>query len=467
MVRKKKVDPFVELGTTGLRETGGRVLDEFLSNLKGRRAAQTYEEMSKNSSTVGALLFITESLARQCSWTIEPSGDSPEQQEWAEFVRSALFEDMEMTWPELLTEILTMFVFGWSYHEIVYKQRKGLNSKDKRFKSRFNDGKIGWRKIEGRAQQSLERWEITDDGTILGMWQNDFYNKSLNNFIPAEKALLFRTKRIRNNPEGVSILRTALTDYFYLKRIQEIEAIGIERELAGLPLATMPVEYFKAGPDTDQARVKKHMEDMLATIRSDERAYILFPPEQDREGKPTGWSFKLVSSGGSRAVDTNNAKNYYKQGIFQSALAQFLQLGMSGGGSHAQVREHISTFGTALGAQLDAIQEIFNRQAIPRLMELNGVDQENWPKLKHGKVEAPSMSELSSYISKLVSTNVIIPDEKLEDHMRDLADLPMRDRETTRETGEIEASNGSSLEDREAQRVEESVVDEDLNREDS
>ena len=51
--------------------------------------------------------------------------------------------------------------------------------------------------------------------------------------IPMEKCLLFRTQTHKNNPEGRSILRNAYRSWYFKKRIEEIEGVGIERDLAG------------------------------------------------------------------------------------------------------------------------------------------------------------------------------------------------------------------------------------------
>ena len=58
--------------------------------------------------------------------------------------------------------------------------------------------------------------------------------------IPLEKALHFRTTSVKNNPEGRSILRTAYRSWYFKTRIQEIEGIGIERNLAGFPVLYAP-----------------------------------------------------------------------------------------------------------------------------------------------------------------------------------------------------------------------------------
>ena len=48
---------FDELGVTGLRQYGGFVVEEWLRQLSGPRAAWAWREMADNDSTVGAIMF--------------------------------------------------------------------------------------------------------------------------------------------------------------------------------------------------------------------------------------------------------------------------------------------------------------------------------------------------------------------------------------------------------------------------
>ncbi|MGI6498023.1 MAG: hypothetical protein ACOX0U_04265 [Oscillospiraceae bacterium] len=52
--------------------------------------------------------------------------------------------------------------------------------------------------------------------------------------------MIFRTKSRKGSPEGRSILRNAYRSWYFKRRIQEIEGIGIERDLAGFPTLTAP-----------------------------------------------------------------------------------------------------------------------------------------------------------------------------------------------------------------------------------
>ena len=94
--------------------------------------------MSENDDVVGAILFAIEMLVRQCNWNVEPGGDTAKDKEAAEFVESCM-EDMQDTWIDTISEILSFLTYGWSFHEIVYKRRMG-HTKDPRTRSKFNDG---------------------------------------------------------------------------------------------------------------------------------------------------------------------------------------------------------------------------------------------------------------------------------------------------------------------------------------
>ena len=103
-----------EYGRTGLRRWGGQVREEFLQELQGDRGRKVIREMVSNDPIVGAILYATEQFARQVSWRVEPPpGADAEEEKITEFVRGALFDDMSTTWPDMLSERLTMLPWGF------------------------------------------------------------------------------------------------------------------------------------------------------------------------------------------------------------------------------------------------------------------------------------------------------------------------------------------------------------------
>ena len=158
-----------EYGRIGQRRFAGVFSEEFLRELQGKHGIEVYREMSENDDVCGAVIFVIETLIRQCTWTVAPGGDSAKDKESAEFVESCM-ADMQDTWTDTISEILSFLPFGWSYHEIVYKRRTG-NSRDPRLNSKYTDGLIGWQKIPIRAQETLFRWEYDDLDNLKGMTQ--------------------------------------------------------------------------------------------------------------------------------------------------------------------------------------------------------------------------------------------------------------------------------------------------------
>ena len=428
----KKTSPYIAIGSTGLKQSGGYIDEEWHPKLRGTYGPKVYREMSDNSSALGAIRHIIKALVRQVEMRVEAASHEKQAQEWAEFVESCL-DDMSHSFEDFLSEVLSFLEYGWAYFEIVYKLRKG-QTKDPRTRSKFDDGKIGWRKFGLRAQDTLDRWEFDkDDGGLRGMHQFTYQGKQA--FIPIERALLFRTETFKNNPQGRSIYRNAVVDYYYLKRISEIEAIGIERDMTGLITMEVPIRVLKQETSEDQALFNS-ITSMLSQLKRDEREYALVPPEADKDGKPTGFKLKLLSTGGKRQIDTNAVKLYYKVGMLQSVLAQFVQLGMGNVGSFALASNQTDLFAVALGAYLDVITSTFSQFGINRLMELNKVPVEYWPTLVHGDIESPPLAEIGAYVQALAGAGQLPEDDAIKRKLLEIGRLP----QPQKEEGKVEKS---------------------------
>jgi len=411
-----------EIGRIGQRRYGGIIYEEFLHELRGRRGIEAYREMSENDDIVGAILFAIEMLVKQCDWTVEPAGGAAKDKEAAEFVESCM-NDMQDTWIDTISEILSFLTYGWSYHEIVYKRRMG-HTRNPRTKSKYNDGLIGWRKLPIRAQETLYQWEYDNEDNLLGMTQQPPPDYGMFT-IPVEKALLFRTKSRKNNPEGRRILRNAYRSWYFKRRIQEIEGIGIERDLAGLPVLYAPETSDIWNPNIpDNPEKLSRLEDIVRNIRRDEMEGIVLP---------NNYKLELLTSGGARQFDTNAVINRYDTRIAMTVLADFIFLGHDKTGSWALSSDKTQLFAVAIGAFLDIICETFNSQGIPALIDINrqhfaGITE--YPKMTHGDIEDADITKVSAFIKDMVGIGVLVPDDGLEDYIRQAGHLPGRTYDT-------------------------------------
>lgn len=411
-----------EIGRVGQRRYGGIFYEEFLSELRGRKGAEVFTEMSNNDETIGAILFTIEMLVRQASWNVEPGGSTAKDREAAEFVKSCM-DDMQQTWIDTISEILSFLTYGWSFHEIVYKRRMG-RTKDNRTSSKYDDGLIGWMKLPIRSQETLYQWEYDDQDNLIGMTQIPPPDFGLIT-IPMNKAMLFRTRSRKDNPEGRSILRTAYRSWYFKRRIQEIEGIGIERDLAGLPVITTPegMDIWDKD-DEDMNAIRAGLEAMVKNIRRDSTEGLVLP---------FGYTFELTSTGGSRQFDTNSIIARYDTKISQTVLADFIQLGHESVGSFALSSDKTNLFSMAICAFLDIICQTFNSQGIPALIDINGdhfAGVTDYPRLTHGDIEDVDLATVATFIKDMTSIGVIIPDESLEDYVRQLGKLPKRTTDT-------------------------------------
>lgn len=422
------LDPSAVRGTTGLVQYGGKIQEEWLRKLRGVQGIRAYQEMRDNSPVIGAVITWLESQLRAIEWRVVPAGEDELSKEAAEFLSSCM-DDMENTWEEFVVEVLSMLWAGFSLFEETYKVRRGVQRRDggridQRKSSRHRDGLVGWASISIRGQETIDAWDISDDGEILGAWQlHPLTGKRI--YLPAERTLLFRTKATRNNPEGRSIFRNAYIPYMFAKNLQEVEAITCERDGTGLPDMQVPPQIMSSNATAEQAAIRDTLEEYLSELRNGERAFLLRPAEVDQNGQATGYKFSLLASPGSKSIDIGEVIRRHEKNALMSVLADHVVIGLDGVGSLALHDSKTSVAALPMRGYAQSIGATLNRHAIPRLFELNPCfPEECWPHLEPGDFETPDLGPLGSFLSAMVQSAIIQPDKKLERHVRAVAQLP-------------------------------------------
>ncbi len=424
---------FGEIGVSGLKVFSGYLNEEYQQELRGTQGIKIYRQMSETDPVVNAVLTAIILILRAVDWRVEPSNDSPEAEKEAEFARS-LLDDMSHSWEDTVSEIMSMLTFGWSYHEIVLKRRIGPDSSDASTRSKFTDGRIGIRKLPIRSQDSLMRWQMQQDGGIDGLWQMPPQGGPLL-FVPILRGLLFRTTSKKNNPEGVSILRAAYRPWYFKKTIEENEAIGIERELAGLPVVSIPAKYLAATASDADKLVRTQYEKIARDVKFNQQGGLVIPSDHypTAAGDPSPVPMvdvKLLSTGGRRAIDTDPIIARYNRNIAMSALADFITLGDQKG-SYALSKNKSELFLRACETYLNQIAAVLNRFLLPRIWAYNGLSYDLMPEMKPGRVAPVDLAELGTYIQQLAAAGApLFPNQELSEHLADVAGLPEPPEET-------------------------------------
>jgi hypothetical protein len=404
----------VELGVSGRSTYTGEIrADEFLQELKGKKAIRKYQEMRDNSAIIGAVMYAVEQTLRDVKIKVKPANDSALAKQEALWLDTVL-HDMEHSLDDHVSEALSALTYGFAWFEVVYKRRIGDVNNPKK-QSKYNDGRIGVRKLAIRAPWTVERFEVdVDTGNITGMRQEVSWGKP-SVTIPVEKSLYYRTTTLNNDPSGRSVLRNAYTSYTYLNKIQAYEAIAIERELHGVPVGRMPAEYLSGDATDDQKNLRAQFERILRDLKNNEQGFVLLPSDLyvDADGKPTSqrlMDIELITANGSRSIDIDPVVKRYQHDIARSIMAEFMMLG-SGSGSYALSKSKTDLFLRSLESYLNTIVDVLNKQLVERLWSINGLPFETMPRLEAGDVAPHDLREIAAFLRNLNGAGIVVADQ--------------------------------------------------------
>ena len=396
-----------ELGRTGLSRFSGLVYEEHIKELKGAKGARIFKRMSMDDAVIASVVYAIKMLIRQVDWYVNPGGEKLEDRKKADFLKYNM-DNMSMSWNDVISEVMSMLIYGWSFHEIVYK--------------RDTNGRICWRKLPIRAQESLRQWDFDKYGGIEAFQQYTLEGEIIK--IPMEKGLLFRTEITKNNPEGRSLVRGAYRAWYNKSNLEDIEGIGFERGLAGYPVMYAPPQILSPNARPEEKALFEQLKKIVTGIKVDEMAGLVLPAEEIGNMK-TGFKFELKAPNtGKGGMNINEAINRYRQEIAMTMLGDFLLLGHGAVGSYSLSSDKTNLFAMSIKALLDIICTVFNKYAVPRLFAVNSFKEGNLPKIKYTDIESPDLKNVGFFIQSLAAGGLITYDKGLENHVREMANLP-------------------------------------------
>lgn len=413
-----------EAGYLGLNVWNGITQDEIKKELNFPYNIKTYKQMSYHS-TINSALTLFDSLIGKVQWTFKPPKDATEEEKRQAKIINEMMHDMQdQTWQEFISEALSSNVFGFSVHEKVYRRRTKSNG------SKYNDNVIGWKRLPIRNQETIEKFIFSEDGNdIIGVKQNlsaisDQYNRYTNRtlkevVLPKSKIMLFRAGKHKGDPFGKSMLRDAYQAWRFLSVIEEIEANGVAKDLAGLPVLKLPPQYLAADASPDQKAIRAYYENVMRNLQMNQQSALILPQAYDPDTRQPLFQLELLSLNGSKAMDTTKIKEYYKNMILTSLFADILIMGQSGGGSFAlgQIKNSLSS--NAATAMLDKISSVINNDLIVQTYELNGWDTSRIGYMDYDNLETEDLESFSKAIQRFASTSVIEVDRPVLNRIRE------------------------------------------------
>jgi hypothetical protein len=390
-----------EIGTSAPSPFTSFIRREYNPKLLGLQGLQKYDEMRKSDGTVRGALRLIKTPVFAARWFVDPKRESDGSvkkvnQTAADFVTECLTEYMSISWPQVLTEAMLMCEFGYYMFEKVWENR-------------VVDGQARTvlKKLAPRHPMDVEEWIYDANGGPAGAW---FYSPTGliqdRYFIPIEKLLVFTFDREAGNIEGISLLRSAYRHWYYKDTFYKIDAIQKERHGIGVPVIHLPPGYSDAD--------KVAAQDLGRNLRTNDRAHAVLPPN---------WGLEFVDLRGN-PVDSLKSVDHHNHEIEKSILAVFLEGGAKD--------EDQTMFLKATRFIADVVCDTFNFYLIRDLIRLNFM-RADAPQLKARRIgESADWRTLSFAMRNFVGSNMLTPDDPMEDFIRDELDLPHRDPETAR-----------------------------------
>jgi hypothetical protein len=405
-----------EIGALGLQVFSGIPQTELKRELQFPHSITTFKQMQYHDA-INSALTLYDNIIAKAQWKFNPPKDATKSELKQVRVINESLHDMEHSFGEFISDVLTMNAYGFSVHEKVYRKRLKANG------SKYDDGLIAWRKLPIRSQESISKFLFSEDGSsIEGVQQsisglNDPYgrysSKSGYINIPASKMLLFRQGKHRGDPCGKSLLRNAYLAWRFITILEELEAVGVNKELHGVPLLKIPAQYLSADASTEQKAIRSYYENAIRNMQAGAQAGIVLPQVFDPDTKQPLFDLTLLSTDGKRSFDIDKIKTYYKNAIYTALAADILILGQGSTGSFALAQFKNSVTATAARHMANLIKDTLERDLIRQTYELNGWNVERMGTLDFDGMDDIDLEGLSKAIQRFSSVDALEKDRDM------------------------------------------------------
>lgn len=362
-------------------------------DLKFPYSVKTYEQMGRDTVLASALNAVM-TIALRVPRYIQPYNETETHKKRAEFLEQCLgvtndSNDMTHSFDDFLREALSMNQYGFSVHEKVFRVRR------KKFGSKYDDGRVGIKRLPIRPQNTIEDFKYDDEGreithvvqrqteqrsfalTKLAKAMNRKFNGNVD--IPIENVMLFRAGCSNGKGEGVSPLYYAYDYWRDYQRYKDLEGIASSKNLNGLPVLYLPAEYMTDDPEDDSYQMYQAWVDQLSKVAIGQQSSFALPSNREDMTGQGGKLFELQLLNSSSSNITAITQ------IIERLKKEMLKCLMS------ELEDDADSTKTSMLNMLveNRIKEIFtviNNDLIPHLFRLNKWDETKLPQVKYGKL---------------------------------------------------------------------------------
>ena len=413
------------VGESGAPIVGGYLVSgEKDSRLQGRNRYITYADTIANVDIVTAGLRYFGDLIGKVSWKWQAADDTARAAELAEWIEEVV-NDMETPWHRVMRRAAMYKAFGFAIAAWTAKRRP--------------DGSIGFADIEPRPQSTIERWDVTPTGELLGVTQlSQLHGREM--YIPRDRMLYMVDDALDSSPEGFGLLRGVVKHATVLQAYELLEAFSFESDLRGMPLIRAPLaalntalrsaETGEVDPVQIEAMLRPLREFLQKHRRSPQLGVMLDSSvyrSTDDGATPSGskqYDLEILKGDASGQQEIGAAIERKIRGIARILGVEFLLLGSDSKGSHALSESKTESFSLLVDSTLVELASATAKDVVGSLWELNGFEDELRPTPTPDRVQFRTIGEITAAIKDMAIAGVPLdPEDDAVNELRGLLGL--------------------------------------------
>jgi len=426
--QRTKVAPTKTAGVPGTAVYGGVIQDgEKNPNLANRdERYKTYSEILANTSIVAAGTRYFLNLTAKAEWSFTPS-EADTDGKYAELAEEMLTDDPSTSWARIVRRAAMYRFYGFSVQEWTARRRE--------------DGLLTFADVAPRAQQTISKWDLMDDGSVNGVTQTSPQTMQ-DIYLPRGKLLYIVDDTLSDSPEGLGLFRHLASPAQRLSRYEQLEGFGFETDLRGIPVGRAPftelAQMVKSGEITDAQRmqiekplrdfIKNHIKSAKLGMLLDSIAY----ETKDEAGRPSSirqWDVELLKGSATSFKENADAIERINREMARVLGVEQLLLG-EGNGSYALSADKTSSFYLLIDGALTEIREAVNDDLLKTLWQLNGWDPELMPEMATEAIRHTDVQEVAAVLRDMATAGAVLdPDDPVVDEVREMMGVSPRPEE--------------------------------------
>ncbi len=433
---RKSVGPMTTAGTSGedgfADSTGYIRSDERSYKLRGRQRYITYAELLNNTVIAAAGVRYFLNLVANAEWVFKPAEDEngevlPGAQEAADFVKDCLTK-MDSPWSKVVRRAARFRFHGFSWQEWTARRRP--------------DGRIGFADIEPRPCGSIERWDLDEGNSVMGVIQVVAGKEA---YLPRGKALYLVDDVLQDSPDGTGLLRHVVRSADRLKGFEDLEELAFETDLRGIPIGRAPLRELREANGKGEGatgyltadqirRARQAVDNFVKNRLLNKSKGAVFDSETYQGKTPDGgttpssvrkWDVELLKGESSGQEEVRKAIHDTNLDIARLLGVEHLMLGSDGTGSLALIGGKLSSFFLVVSSTLGEVAEAADRDLIPVLCSLNGIPEELWPSAVPSEIDVNDVEAVAQVLASLATAGApLMPNDPAVDAVRARVGLP-------------------------------------------